>query len=54
MNVTPTVAGKPRLLDRVRHAVQVRHLARSTEKAYVYWIRRFILHREEGLLLCRC
>jgi len=33
----------PRLLDRVRHAIRVRHYSRRTEKAYVGWIRRFIL-----------
>ena len=32
-----------RLLDRVRMAVRVRHYSRRTEKAYVGWIRRFIL-----------
>ena len=36
-------SGKPRLLDRVRQAIQARHYSRSTEKAYVSWIRRFIL-----------
>ena len=25
-------------------AMRVRHLARNTEKAYVQWVRRFILH----------
>ncbi len=35
--------GKPRLLDQVRHAARVRHMALSTEKVYVNWIRRFIL-----------
>ena len=45
MNATTVVAvdGKPKLLDRVRNALRVRHLARSTEKAYVYWCRRYIL-----------
>ena len=33
----------PRLLDRVRAAIRLRHLSRRTEKAYVGWIRRFIL-----------
>jgi integrase len=32
-----------RLLDRVRAAIRVRHMSRLTEKAYVGWIRRFIL-----------
>ena len=35
--------GKPKLLDQVRGAVRVRHMALSTEKSYVSWIRRFIL-----------
>ena len=34
---------KPKLLDRVRDAVRVRHLSYRTEQAYVDWIRRFIL-----------
>ena len=34
---------KPRLLDRVRIAVRSRHYSRKTEKAYVDWVRRFIL-----------
>ena len=42
-----TIAGKPKLLDRVRHAVRVRHMARSTEKAYVYWCRRYILYHNK-------
>ena len=33
----------PRLLDRVRDAVRVRHYSRRTEKASVAWIRRYIL-----------
>ncbi len=36
-------SGKPRLLDRVRQAIRARHYSRSTEKAYVSWIRRFIV-----------
>lgn len=35
--------GGPRLLDRVRLAVRQRHYSRKTERAYVGWIRRFIL-----------
>ncbi|MBC8089470.1 MAG: integron integrase [Phycisphaerae bacterium] len=33
----------PRLLDRVRAAIRLRHLSVRTEEAYVGWIRRFIL-----------
>lgn len=40
---TPPGPPKPRLLDRVRHALRARHMSRRTEEAYVAWIRRFIL-----------
>ena len=33
----------PRLLDRVREAIRSRHYSPRTEKAYVFWIRRFIV-----------
>jgi integron integrase len=36
-------AAKPRLLDRVRAAVRLRHYSRQTEKAYVAWVRRYVL-----------
>jgi integron integrase len=40
-------ADAPRLLDRVRAAIRVRHYSIRTEQAYVQWIRRFILfHRK--------
>jgi integron integrase len=35
--------GQPRLLDRVRVAIRARQYSRRTEKAYVGWIRRFVL-----------
>jgi integron integrase len=38
-----TPAQSPRLLDQVRAAVRMRHYSHRTEKAYVGWIRRFIL-----------
>jgi integron integrase len=41
------MAQTPRLLDRVREAIRVRHYSRRTEEAYVAWIRRFIVfHRK--------
>lgn len=40
---TQSLANGPRLLDRVRLAVRVRHMSRRTETAYVGWIRRFIV-----------
>jgi len=33
----------PRLLDRVRAAIRVRHYSNRTEKTYVHWIRRFVV-----------
>ena len=35
-------ASPPRLLDQVRQQARLRHLARSTERAYLSWIRRFV------------
>jgi integron integrase len=40
---SPPAAPKPRLLDRVREALRIRHYSRRTEEAYVAWIRRYIL-----------
>jgi integron integrase len=34
---------EPRLLDRVRNALRLRHYSGRTEEAYVAWIRRYIL-----------
>ena len=33
----------PRLLDQVRERCRVKHYSLRTEKAYVHWIKRFIL-----------
>ena len=42
----------PRLLDRVRQALRLRHYSPRTEEAYVAWIRRFILfHRKTHPML---
>jgi integron integrase len=38
------MSAKPRLLDRVRVALRVRHYSYRTEQQYVGWIRRYILH----------
>ena len=41
---TPTgPAASPRLLDRLRDALRLRHYAIRTEQAYVDWARRFML-----------
>jgi integron integrase len=36
-------AGSPRLLDRLREALRVRHYSYRTEQAYAAWARRFIV-----------
>ncbi len=41
-SVTDFRAQPPRLLDRVRQAIRARHYSRRTEKAYVWWIKRYI------------
>jgi len=35
---------KPRLLDQVRDSLRRRHYSLRTEKVYIHWIRRYILH----------
>lgn len=52
-NVTPLTSNKntsqatggqqPKLLDRVRDKIRLKHYSIRTEQAYVDWIRRFIL-----------
>lgn len=34
----------PKLLDRVRAAIQLRRYSHRTEESYLLWIRRFILY----------
>lgn len=41
---TAPVTQQPRLLDRVRDRIRVKHYSLSTEKTYLYWIRFFIRH----------
>ena len=38
-----SVTAGPRLLDRVKAAIRMRHMSVRTEEAYVGWIRRFII-----------
>jgi len=47
MNPTDPPARKRKLLDRMRDALRVRHLAPSTEEAYIRWVRRFILYNDK-------
>ena len=43
----PDVGPRPKLLDRVRHAIRTRHYSPRTEEAYVHWIRRYIVFHEK-------
>ena len=36
-----------KLLDPVRDAIRVKHYARNTEQAYVYWIKKYILFQNK-------
>jgi len=38
------MSSRPRLLDRVRERIRVKHYSIRTERAYVHWIRSFILY----------
>lgn len=40
---TPADPPPPKLLDRLRAAIRLRHFRRRTEEAYVGWVRRYIL-----------
>jgi integron integrase len=42
-SVPSPATAAPKLLDRVRAAIRLRHYSRRTEESYVGWIRRFIL-----------
>lgn len=43
MSKDAPVPPRPKLLDRVREAIRIRHLSPRTERAYVYWIKRYIV-----------
>ncbi|MDA2924683.1 phage integrase N-terminal SAM-like domain-containing protein [Acidobacteria bacterium AH-259-L09] len=36
---------KPKLLEQLRNALRIKYFNRRTEKAYLYWIKRFILFK---------
>src|SRR5262245_54619807 len=43
----PAPHSAPKLLDRVRWHLRVKHYSLRTEKLYVHWIRRFILFHQK-------
>lgn len=47
MDSPVSTAPTPKLIDRVRQAIRLRHYSRRTEDSYASWVRRFILfHRK--------
>ncbi|MDH3787295.1 MAG: phage integrase N-terminal SAM-like domain-containing protein [Xanthomonadales bacterium] len=34
---------RPRLLDQMRHSIRLRQYSHDTERAYLHWVKRFIL-----------
>jgi hypothetical protein len=38
---------KPKLLDRLRDAIRLRHYSIRTEQAYLQWVRRFIIFHKK-------
>ncbi len=41
---TPPLEPRRSLVDEIQRAARVRHLSRRTERSYLGWIRRFVLH----------
>ena len=42
-----STAREPRLLDRVRDALRLRHYSYRTEQGYLQWVRRFIFFHQK-------
>src|SRR5476649_2414441 len=47
MKPIPHDGRKPKLLDRVRDVLRLKHYSIRTEESYVDWIRRFIVFHEK-------
>ena len=44
MSIPPSIQpNPPKLLDRVREIIRIKHYSYRTEQTYVFWIRRYIL-----------
>ncbi|SHF28992.1 integron integrase [Desulfacinum infernum DSM 9756] len=43
--------GDEKLLDRLREVIRLRHYAKSTEKSYLQWTRRFLAYRKHAGLM---
>jgi len=46
-NVTQKQPGEKKLLEQVRDAIRAKHYSLRTEKTYIDWIRRYILHHNK-------
>ena len=42
-----TAPKQPKLLDRMREAIRVRHYSLSTERTYLHWVKRFIYFHQK-------
>jgi hypothetical protein len=38
---------KPKLLDRVREQIRLRHYSIRTEKTYIYWIKQYVYYHQK-------
>ncbi len=46
--MTPSNIEPPKLLDLVRGKIRLKHYCIRTERAYVDWIKRYILHFDKA------
>jgi len=44
---------RPRLLDQMRHSIRLRQYSHDTERAYLHWVKRFILFQYREVLYDR-
>lgn len=42
-----TPGGAPQLLDRMRDRIRLKHYSVRTERAYVHWVKRYILFHDK-------
>ena len=46
-SVAAPIAQPPKLLDRMRAAIRVRHYSLATERTYIGWVKRFIYFHQK-------
>jgi site-specific recombinase XerD len=48
LSIPPSIKPRPpKLLDRVREIIRIKHYSYRTEETYVFWIRRYILFHDQ-------